>query len=98
LKLRITEAAEGDIRDAFRWYRGPSPGLGREFRASLNECLERVSRDPLLYAVIMEPVRRALLKRFPYGVFYLLEPEEVVVLGVFHARRDPAVWTRGGEV
>ena len=45
-----------------------------------------------LYAKILHDARRAPVRRFPYSVFYKVEPERVVVISVFHGRRDPKVW------
>jgi len=37
-------------------------------------------------------VRRALVRRFPYGVFYVVEGQALLVLAVAHVRRQPAYW------
>jgi plasmid stabilization system protein ParE len=37
-------------------------------------------------------VRCALVRRFPYAVYYRVEPERIVVIAVFHTKRDPGVW------
>jgi plasmid stabilization system protein ParE len=37
-------------------------------------------------------VRRGLVRRFPYGVFYVVTDDAIVILAVFHASRDPAGW------
>jgi cytochrome P450 len=51
-----------------------------------------ISREPLLCPVVRMPVRRATLRRFPYTLFHMVEPDLVVVLGCLHHRRDPKVW------
>jgi plasmid stabilization system protein ParE len=57
-------------------------------------CLAAVGRNPQAFPVVHEQVRRALLRKFPYVLFYLVEAERIVVLACFHARRDPADWLR----
>jgi plasmid stabilization system protein ParE len=80
------------VRQICGWYREQHADLVPEFRRSLDACLARIARDPAAYPTVFGPIRRALLRRFPYCVFYILEPQEVVVIGVFHGRRDPATW------
>ena len=45
-----------------------------------------------MYAVVHEEYRRALIRRFPYAVFYAVTEAEVIIYGVFHTARDPEKW------
>ena len=65
-----------------------------EFLAEVRRVLASVEETPRLYPVIRKDVRRALLRRFPYSILYLAEPEATVVLGCFHGSRDPRRWHR----
>ena len=58
----------------------------------VQETLEAIGSDPESGPVIHRDIRRRLLKRFPYGIFYRLVQGQVVVVACFHAKRDPAVW------
>ena len=88
----IRPAAAADIEDAFLWYEGQRSGLGLEFRAELKATLDRLAANPSLYQVVHRATRRALLRRFPYGVFYRVYPEAIVVVAVMHGRRAPTRW------
>jgi toxin ParE1/3/4 len=88
----VRPAAAADIEEAFFWYEGQLPGLGDEFREELKAVLDRVSERPELYQVLHRDTRRALLKRFPYGLFYRVYPKAIVVVAVMHARRSPRRW------
>jgi plasmid stabilization system protein ParE len=88
--FRPTAAAE--LREAHAWYEERRPGLGSQLRDEIDRAVERVRESPELYAEVHGPIRRALIHRFPYGLFYLVEPERIVVVAVFHGRRDPKVW------
>ena len=92
MKVRLSPAAERDVRDIYRWYKNQSKDLAAQFRSSLDDCLERIRKNPAGYARVHGEVRRALLHRFPYCVFYVIGEAEVGVLGVFHGHRDPAIW------
>ena len=88
----IRPAAAADIEDAFLWYEGQRSGLGLEFRSELRATFDRLATSPLLYQVVHRATRRALLRRFPYGVFYRVYPEAIVVVAVMHGRRAPKRW------
>jgi plasmid stabilization system protein ParE len=92
VNLRFRNAAESDVGDAYSWYRERGHDLGDQFLQALDQCLESVQRNPLAFAKVHGDVRRALLRRFPYGVFYIVTAEEIVVLGCLHGHRDPTIW------
>lgn len=96
LRLEFTPEAEADVAEAHRWYAERGLGLGEEFLRSLDACLQAIVRFPESHSLAHRQVRRALLRRFPYCVFYLIEAERAVVVAVFHARRDPRAWQSRG--
>lgn len=90
--LIVRKTAKLHITEAFRWYELQSPGLGADFLEAMDSVLDRIAATPLLYAPLYREVRRALLPRFPYGVFYLTPSERVIVIAVLHTSRDPRLW------
>ena len=80
--------------EAHDWYELRSPGLGEEFLVATELQLKRLEQAPLLYAEVITGVRRALLPRFPYGVFYAVRSDLVHVLGVIHNARNPRRWPK----
>ena len=92
MTLRLTPAAEADVDGVLAWYRERGHDLGDQFFDALDQCLESVERNPLAYAVVYRDIRRALLRRFPYCVFYLVSEKEIVVLACLHGHRDPEAW------
>lgn len=86
--------AERDIQSAYEWYESQRPGLGEQFLVALRERLEAVRDHPESNPVLYRDVRRAVVPRFPYLVFYVVRPERVAVLAVLHHARNPAVWPR----
>ncbi len=65
--------------------------------AELDAVYERLSANPYLYADVRNGVRRAVVRRFPYGVFYLVAETEVRVLAVIDMARNPVVWERRAD-
>lgn len=82
--------------EAQEWYNAQTLGLGEEFVAALELQLRRLEQTPLIYAEVIPGVRRALLPRFPYGVFYVVRGDLVHVLAVLHDARNPRRWPRRG--
>ena len=85
-RLKFSGRAVREIGEAFDWYEEQSKGLGSEFELALELQLKRLEQVPLLYAEIVPGVRRTLLPRFPYGVFYTVKNDLVHVLAVIHAK------------
>ena len=81
-----------DLAGGYAWYNGQRDGLGEEFLAAVGAAFDTIERFPDIFAGVHGEVRRAIVSRFPYAVFYRVETKRVVVLAVIHAARDPKVW------
>ena len=90
--ILVRPAAAADIEDAFEWYQTQRFGLGDEFRETLRSTLYQIAENPQLYQVIHRGTRRALLKRFPYGVFFREYPQVIIFVACMHGRRNPKRW------
>jgi len=84
--------AEQDIADAYEWYEARRPGLGEDFLSCVDACIQAIGRSPEMRAVVHETYRRALVRRFPFAIFYEHTGDVVTVYSVFHTSRDPAKW------
>jgi len=84
--------AEEEMVAAARFYEARSHGLGAEFLDEVERSVEAISSHPRTAPVLKEGIRRRLLKRFPFGILYVVEPGTVVVLAVMHLRRRPGYW------
>ena len=81
-----------DLAAGFGYYEGQTEGLGERFLAAVDSVFDAIERYPQMFAQVHGEVRRALVSRFPYGVFYRIEAKRVVVLAVLHTARDPRLW------
>jgi plasmid stabilization system protein ParE len=73
LETRFTPEAEEDIQQAHDWYDQRRPGLGLEFLTTLEETIQALARMAEMCPVAHNGCRRALLRRFPYSVFYFYD-------------------------
>ena len=90
----LRPATVADLRKAYRWYEGERTGLGEEFLRAVRLAIGNVVGAPMAYAVVHRETRRALVPRFPYGVFYRIIDETVVIVACYHLHRKPASWKR----
>jgi plasmid stabilization system protein ParE len=92
LPFSINQKAEEEVREAAHWYEQRSKGLGAAFLEIVEEAIAGIEENPLRFPLIHQDTRRALLKRFPYGVFFRLRSDRIRVLAVMHLSRSPDRW------
>lgn len=92
LTVWLRGEAEQDIEDAARWYEDRQPGLGAQFLDEAARTLDAIAEQPTLHSVIHRDTRRALLHRFPFGIYYRLQQAGIVVVAVMHGSRHPQRW------
>jgi plasmid stabilization system protein ParE len=97
MRLRIDPAAEEETEQAAQWYEDRRVGLGTEFLAAIDACVQRIGRQPYIFGRLEtlpeeENVRRCLVRRFPYAIIYEISGDEIWILAVAHTRRRPMYW------
>ena len=90
--LVLAPETEQDIAEAYAWYEDLRPGLGVEFLGCLDACIATIVRSPQLHGTVHESYQRALVRRFPYAVFYEYSRSTATIYGVLHTARDPEKW------
>ena len=88
--LIVTLQAFNDVAQARDWYERQRPGLGADFVSKVGETFAMIESNPQFYPVLVKDARRANMKRFPYGIWFKVE-EEPVVIACLHHRRNPAL-------
>jgi plasmid stabilization system protein ParE len=93
-KVILHAGALRELEEARNWYEAQREGLGDTFVQSVDTCLGQICRNPELYEVVRAPHRRAMVRRFPYAVFFEPTKDTIEVYSVFHCAQDPAKWQR----
>lgn len=88
----LTPEALADLEEATLYYEESRPGLGETFSAEVFRLIQRIVDSPRQFPVIERTMRRGVLHRFPYSIYFLFDSGEVVILAILHHRRDPAIW------
>jgi plasmid stabilization system protein ParE len=90
--LVIRRLAERDLKQATRWYDKQRQGLGDDLMDEVVETIDKILDRPLSFPVVYRDIRRALLDRFPYGVYFRMRGDTIVITAVHHGSRDPSRW------
>ncbi len=91
LNVRFLPAALDDAIASQSWYESQQQGLGQQFAIEVARGVQRISSEPLMQPAVYGSVRRLVLRRFPYAIYYRLDGEELLVIAV-HGRQDPRRW------
>lgn len=93
LGIKFQEAADLETAEAIAPYEAQEVGLGTRLRSEIEKSIARILHSPLSFPVIQHSyIRRVLLDRFPYSIIFMVEDNYVVIVAVFHSKRDPSVW------
>lgn len=90
--IRIRREAEKDLQEAFDYYQTCRAGLGHEFLMCVEAALDSIQRNPLKYPQIHKNILRNFVHRFPFGIYYLIKQDVIIVIAVLHVRRNPNHW------
>jgi plasmid stabilization system protein ParE len=86
--LLIQDEAVNDIQQAYEWYKEKKESLGTEFIAEVENCFDRICKNPLHYGYISPKFRRILTNRFPYKIVYEVTSDTIIVNSVDHNKRN----------
>lgn len=95
---QLSDEARADALEAHAFYEGRRKGLGVRFRDHLDRAILRIREDPPRYPIVYRELRRKLVERFPYAVYYRVYDEFVYIVAVMHGRRNPQHWQRRAPV
>ena len=91
-QVNIQPGAIADADIAAAWYEDRRRGLGIEFILEFDAAIERAAEYPESYEVLYRGVRRVLLRRFPYAMYYVFANNIVEVFAVIHQHEEPSTW------
>ena len=84
--------AEFDVEQAYDWFQSQKSGLGANFILQLDNSLNLIRENPKIYPIIHKNIRRTLIHRFPYGIYFFIKDNRIIVIGILHAKRNPETW------
>ncbi len=84
--------AEFEFNQAIDYYESCSAGLGNDFAIEVYETVKRIIANPLAWQILEVNIRRSLVNRFPFGILYVYENNQIIILAVMHLHRNPEYW------
>lgn len=93
-KLHFVKEALFDIEDIVLWYEEQRIGLSYDFELCLEAGIDSISRNPDLFQKKYKNIRMHFISRFPYGIHYRVEKDQIFVIGIFHTSRSPKNWSK----
>ncbi len=84
--------AAAELQQARAWYDEIRPDLGERFAMAVEATVESLAQRPLQFPVVHRGRRRAGVRRFPYGIFFEVQENRIIVIACFHGKRDPRQW------
>ena len=87
--ILVQSLAERDLLEAQEWYEARRPGLGDDFRLTIDGLPRRIANKPLAYPVVYHEIRRAVVRRFPYLLYFMVRQDIVTVVACLHSKRSP---------
>ena len=90
--VRFQPEAEAEMIEAARWYEAQQAGLGSRTLTTVQDAVNRVGLDPLLYPAIDGDARRCLTRTFPFGLVFRVQADGIAVIAVMHLLREPGYW------
>lgn len=85
------EALE-EYLSAVSYYADISPRLAESLIESFESGIDEILTYPEAWQIVEEDVRRRVLKRFPFGIYYCVEGDRIMIYAVMHMSRDPKYW------
>ena len=89
MKIRILAAAARDLTKAMDYYESQSEGLGHDFLDEYEKTILRICRFPEAWTCVTSHLRRCLMRRFPFAVYYTVIDEQIVITAIADLRMDP---------
>lgn len=91
-KIHVQDDAYLDIEEGIENYENVRKGLSMDFELCLEEGYSDILRTPLGYQIRYADIRIKFIRRFPYGIHYFVEKEDIFVIAVFHTSKSTRRW------
>lgn len=91
-KIFITPEAEVDILESKYWYEQKLSRLGSQFITKIDNKISTIRESPRQFPIVKSSIRRALINKFPFAIFFVIKENTIIILAVSHVKRNPRTW------
>jgi toxin ParE1/3/4 len=91
--LEVSEEAENDFDNSYKYYFDDSPNVADTFFKRINTSLETIQKSPLSFQEVHKSLRKFTVKQFPFVIYYQVVDHTIRIIAIFHSSRNPKIWT-----
>lgn len=92
MQVKFHPEADIELHKAIEWYAHKKLNLDSEFMYCVGEAISKIQRNPKMFPVALKNARKVMVRKFPYTIYYEIGREKIMILAVFHSKRDPEDW------
>ncbi len=90
--IELSEEAENDLSKSFEYYFKDSPKVADTFFNEINISIEKIKQNPFSFSKVYNNIRKYVIKKFPFVIYYKVENYTIRVIAIFHTSRNPEIW------
>ena len=92
--LEISDESRFDMIESFQWYDAIHKELGNRFENEIESELQRLIKNPFHFETKHKKVRVLFMKKFPFGIHFVIDDDKIKVIAFFHTSRNPKNWKK----
>jgi toxin ParE1/3/4 len=95
-RINVSSFSEKDLHESFSFYEEIKAGLGKIFIICINSSFKIIAENPMAFPVVYKSIRRFVVRKFPFLIYYLNNPKEneTLVIAVLHSKRNPNIFKK----
>jgi hypothetical protein len=94
MSIAFLPEADQEMTEAALYYQSQAIGLGMDYLFEVEHAVHSIETSPYTWPILQGDLRRRLIRRFPYGVLYKIESEEIIIVAIAHLRKKPGYWKK----
>ena len=98
MKFRFHPDALHEYEGSTRYYRAINPQLAQSFVHEIEKSIKHIQLNPVAWIMVEDDVRRCLVQRFPFGIYFTIESDHFLIVAVMHLSRQPGYWKERMEM
>lgn len=92
IKVSFHPDAETELNNAIEYYEDCQAGLGYDFSLEVYSSIQRIKAFPNAWPILEDQIHRCLIRRFPFGLLYFIDNDEIIIVAIMNLRREPQYW------
>lgn len=92
MKIEFLPIAKSELYDAIEYYNLQVQGLGLRYKSEAKETIKRISIFPTAWKEVKPKIRRCIMHKFPYNIYYSIQNNSLLILAIAHQHRKPDYW------